>query len=71
MFKVGDKVRIHDCEGSLCYNGKEGTIIQTGRQHPRWHYLCSFDDADPCPFGEAEMIKIATKGQQLLFVFME
>jgi len=70
-YKLGDKVRIHDCEGNSNYNGEIGTIVQTGRQHPRWHYLCSFDDAENCPFGVAEMTKVVTKGQQLLFSFME
>jgi len=70
-YKLGDKVRIHDCEGSLRYNGKIGTIIQTGRKHYRWLYMCSFDDDMDCPFGVAEMTKVYTKGQQLLFSFME
>lgn len=75
MFKVGDKVKIHHCEGSPRYNGKIGTMIETGRMkiigHPRWDYLCSFEDLLNYPFGLAEMEKISEKGKQLEFAFME
>lgn len=70
-FKIGDKVKIHDCEGDPRYNGKIGVVIKTDRMHPRWKYLCSFDDVCDCLFGLAEMTKIVTKGQQLVFSFMK
>lgn len=73
-YKVGDKVKIHSCEGDPWYNGKIGTVIQTGRiqstEHTRWDYLCSFDGASNYPFGFSEMERVSTKGQQLLFSFM-
>lgn len=74
MFKVGDKVRIHDCEGDPEYNGRIGTLIETGRAiktGTNWDYLCKFEDACNYPFGSPEMEIVITKGQQLLFAFME
>lgn len=73
-FKLGDRVRIHDCEGSSWYNNKIGTVIDTGRIkrniHHRWDYLCAFEGNYDYPFGPLEMERIYTKGQQLLFAFM-
>ncbi len=74
-YKVGDKVKIHDCEGNHAFNGKIGTVIETGRikstGHTCWDYLCSFDDIYNYPFGPKEMEKVVAKNQQLLFSFME
>ena len=73
-YDIGDKVRIHDCEGDPKYNGKVGKVIKTGRiketGHPSWDYLCSFADAMNYPFGSQEMTKVHVKGEQLLFAFM-
>lgn len=75
VFEVGDRVRIHDCEGDLKYNGMIGIVktademLRTG--HARWNYLCVFDNASPYPFGPKEMDKLFEKGEQLLFSFME
>ena len=73
-YKIGDKVRIHDCEGDPKYNNMIGTVKTTGEMkttgHPRWDYLCVFDDADIYPFGPREMTRVYFKGEQLLFPFM-
>lgn len=61
VFNLGDKVRIHDCEGSLRYNGMIGTVIDTDRMKKynyRWNYLCSFVGALNYPFGPKEMEKV-------------
>lgn len=73
-YKVGDKVKIHDCEGDPAYNGKIGTVIETDRMKRlgtlKWDYLCSFVGLMDYVFGPNEMEKVVTKGQQLLFSFM-
>lgn len=73
-FKIGDKVLISNCEGDPCYNGLVGTVIDIGRIKRiggRWDYLCKFENNYDYPFGPPEMTKICTKGQQLLFSFIE
>ena len=72
-YKIGDKVRIRNCEGSLRYNGKVGTVVLTGRIKSKdtcWDYLCRFDDMADYPFGLNEMEQFVAKGQQLEFAFM-
>lgn len=74
-YSIGDKVKIHNCEGDPWYNNKVGTIIETGRMaktgHSTWDYLCAFEGNLNYPFGLQEMDKVSVKGQQLLFSFME
>jgi len=72
-FKIGDKVRIENCEGDPRYNGKIGVVIEIDRIKilgGRWDYLCKFDDEYNYPFGPPEMTKISTKGEQLLLFEM-
>ena len=72
-YKVGDKVRIHDCTSNPAYNGAIGTVVLTGRIKSRytcWDYLCRFDDMADYPFNPKEMEHIVSKGKQWEFSFM-
>ena len=75
-FNIGDKVKIiANDNGSDDYIGRVGIIIETDRIKQRismdWDYRCEFDDGDSYPFNLQEIEKVVTKGQQLLFSFME
>ena len=72
MFKVGDKVRFVKC---ISLNpkmwGKISTILEVrdgGRQFP---YIVSIGISGCFPALDIEIEKVVTKGEQLLFEFME
>ena len=71
-YKVGDKVRFVKCTSlNPKMWGKISTILEIrdgGRQFP---YIVSIGITGRFPALNIEIEKVATKGQQLLFSFME
>ena len=70
-FKIGDKVKL---VGNLYwvdryYTNKVGTVIEVVI-NGSFPYIVGVDTAK-IPVDEREMEKVVTKGQQLLFSFME
>lgn len=76
-FTLGDRVKINNKESQKRYRGKVGTITVTDRIRRgfsiNWDYEVYFDDKmlPNYIFSIKEMDREFTKGEQLLFPFMD